>query len=861
MQPLPIDEILEDIVALVREHRGVVIEAPPGAGKSTRVPPALLDAGLSGGGQIWMLEPRRVAARATARRIAAERGVKLGEEVGYQVRFDRKMGPKTKLAVVTEGILTRKMQDDPFLEGINVVIVDEFHERSLHTDLGIAFLKEAMEAREDLHVVVMSATMRAEPIAEYLGLPSMKSEGRTFPVEVDYLTYQPTDAIDVEAARAVRGVVAREADESGDILVFLPGRGEIHRMLDHLREWGAEHKIDLLPLYSALPPEEQDRAILPGNRRRVIGATNIAETSLTIEGVTVVIDSGLVRQMQRSDNSGLDKLTLTQVSLASADQRAGRAGRVRPGRALRLWMKAREHSMREYELPEIMRVDLSALLLEIIAWSHQDPAEFPFFEAPPIRRIEEGTKLLRSLGALEKDSFRLSEEGRGLLGLPVAPRVGRMLLEGIKRGVERETAGVAALVSEGDYVLSVDDDAPTGVSDLLLRAEFLDDVAKGRTQVARRMGFQVHRGRARRVLQVRDQLLGLIERRGPDKSGSPGMEEEQREEQVLRALLAGFPDRIAMRREKGENRFIMIGGVPMSLARESIVRDARWILALVIAGETRARENVGALEKRALIRLASALDESWIREAYPEEFQKEIELSFHDHREQVMAEEVERFAGIEISRDVVSTKEVANPEGVLDLLKKAALPSLSRSFGLSREMENLLIRWELGRRYFQDAQFPKLLRSADEGEGETQIWNHLLWGKRSFQELKRINLKGTLFSYLTSEQRRILEEEFPERIEVPSGSKIKVDYHLDESPVLAVRIQEVFGWTETPLLARGQLPLLLHLLAPNYRPAQVTADLAGFWERTYPEVRKELRARYSKHPWPEDPLKAKAVYK
>ena len=848
---MPIDPLLPEVVEAVREQGGVVIEAPAGAGKSTRVPPALLDAAIAGDDQIVMLEPRRVAARATARRIASERGVKVGEEVGYQVRFDRRIGDQTKLAVITEGILTRRLQSDPFLDGVGVVILDEFHERSIHTDLAIAFLREVQQVRDDLHIVVMSATLDAEPIADYLGVPALRSEGRTFPVDVEYLDKPPEDRIEYEAARQVRRFVGSERDDGGDILIFMPGRGEIHRCLDSLKEWGEDEGIELLPLYSGLSHGEQDRALASGGCRKVIAATNIAETSLTIEGVTVVIDSGKVRQMRMSPASGLDNLELRHVSMASAKQRAGRAGRVRAGRAIRLWTSAYEHRISEFDEPEIRRIDLTPVVLEVLAWSGADPREFDWFDAPPDHALRQGIKLLRMLGALEQGRFQLSDLGKRLLELPVHPRIGRMLIEGERRGVADRAAAMAAIISERDFVNSVDRDAPGDDSDLLVRAEFLDDVAGGRRQAARRLGFQVHTGGARRVQKVSRQLRKMVDRKS--QGGS--------RDDALRAVLAGFPDRIAMRRAKGGDQFVMVGGEPMTLAYESVVRDARFIVAPVVAGETRARSAVGGVDARALIRLASKVRPKWLKEAFPERFEESIEVGFDEEKERVMARKIRRFDELRLKEQIVSVDDGADPAEVTRRLATHALENVPRAFDLDKDDQQFLIRWECARRWFEEAEFPKVMRDEEQGNEEAELWQQILWGKRSFAELRRMSLPSMLGAYLNSDQRRILDEELPTRIEVPTGSRIRLQYRIAKPPILAVRIQEIFGWTETPRVARGRVAVLMHLLAPNFRPAQVTDDLAGFWERTYPEVRKELRARYSKHPWPEDPVRAKAVYK
>lgn len=845
---LPIDDVLPDIVGALQDNQSLVLQAPAGAGKTTRVPPALLDAGLAGGQRILVLEPRRVAARATARRIAYERGVKLGGEVGYQVRFDRRISDETRLAIITEGILTRRLQADPFLEGVGAVILDEFHERSIHTDLAVAFLRELQQVRDDLKVVVMSATITTGPIAEYLDCPIVESEGRTYPVDIDYLDKPSDDRIEVQAARAVERILA-EPDDDGDILVFMPGAGEIERTIDAVEPAARRRGVEVLPLYGALPPENQDRAIESGGGRKVIVSTNIAETSLTIEGVTSVVDSGLVKQLRMAPQSGLDKLEKTHISLASADQRAGRAGRVRPGRAIRLWTNAFEFRMPEEDTPEIQRVDITAPILEVIAWSSADPKEFGWFEAPPEHAIDRAVELLRELGAVAYDDFRLTDLGKKMLDLPAHPRLGRMLIEGARRGCLRTTAAMAAISSERDFVYRVDEDAPSGDSDLLRRAEVLDEVASGRTHGAKRLGLQANIGRARRVQQVRDQFQRLL-----------AGEEQGRgtNDDALKALAVGYPDRVCISRGEGR-RYVMAGGEPLALAYESVVRDADFLVAASIGGQTRGRDT-GAVQSRGLIRLASRMERAWLEELFPELFDTKVEVDFDDERKRVMAFERELFGGLTLSEAVVSVEDHADPADVADMLAEAAARNLSEAFGLSGDDAQFLDRLRCLREWMPELELPDLDPDDPDGRFHDML-RQICWGKRSFADLKRVDLPGAIKGYLNHAQIAALAEHAPPALTVPSGKTRRLNYEPGKPPVLEVRIQEMFGTARTPTVARGQIPVLLHLLAPNFRPQQVTDDLAGFWQNTYPEVRKELRARYSKHPWPEDPLSAKPVAK
>jgi len=853
---LPIDEVLPDFVGHLETHRGAVLVAPTGAGKTTQVPQAILDAGLVAEDQrILVLEPRRVAARATARRIAEERGVELGGEVGYQVRFDRRIGDETRLAVMTEGILTRRLQDDPFLEGVGAVVLDEFHERSIHSDLSIAFLKELMEVREDLYLTVMSATITAGPIAEYLDVPTVESEGRTHPVDIEYLgdpagPDRDRDDIEKRAARAVRRAVEAPDDDGGDVLVFMPGAGTIHRTIDLLETVPGLEDVEIVPLYGALPQEKQDAAIEPRDRRKVIVATNIAETSLTIEGVTTVVDSGLMKQMRMSPTSGLDRLERTHVSLASAEQRAGRAGRTRPGRAYRLWTRAFEHRMPEEETAEILRVDITGPVLEVIAWSRDDPKEFDWFEAPPEHAIGRAVDLLRRLGAVESDRFQLTSTGERMLNLPAHPRIARMLIAAGARGSVDRVAGMAALLSERDFVLSVDEDAPTAACDLQVRAKLIEEVASGRTRGAESSGFDVHVGRARQVSKVRGQLADLVDERGEG--------EDSTDAAARKSLAAGFPDRICFARGEGR-KYTMVGGEPVALAYESVVRDASCLVASAIAGETRGR-GTGGVGSRALIRRATRLEFDWLEELFPERLRARVEVEFDGERERVMALRRRRFDDVVLDEAVASVDEEADSSEVTELLVESALEDLEAAFDLSDDDLQFLKRLECVRRWRTDLGLPELgVDGGEPSEAFEKMLRNICWGRRSFSELRDMDLPGQIRQFLSHDQIEALGTLAPKRLEVPSGATHSLEYEPGELPVLEVRIQEMFGVDRGPTVGGGEVAVKLHLLAPNFRPAQITDDLESFWENTYPQVKKELKARYPKHPWPEDPRRAEPV--
>lgn len=814
---LPIDGVVPQIVQALHSHQAVVVRAQPGAGKTTRVPPALLDAKLTPG-QVWVLEPRRMAARAVARRIAEERGQALGREVGFQVRHETVGNANTRLWVLTEGILTSKLQNDPLLDGVGIVVLDEFHERSVHADLAIAFLRELQEVRDDLKVVVMSATLEGESVSHFLGdAPVIDCEGRTFPLDVQHLTC----ATPVEGAvAAVESLVNATNDDGGDFLVFMPGVREIDETTQALRQKFSSLKV--LPLHGAMRPEDQDLALQPvQGQRRIIVATNIAETSLTIPGVTAVVDSGLVRQLEASVSTGVDELVTRRVSRASAAQRAGRAGRVAPGRVVRLWSRAEDERLEPYDLAEIHRIDLSGPALELAAWGAG--ADFRWFEEPPRSRLERARELLEMLGALEGNT--LTPLGRALHGMPLHPRLAAMIEAGKKLGCARAAAELAAILSEPDFVVRVDPRSPPANSDLLERRKVLPEVVRGQTGSAHRAGFEVHIGRARAVEAVAHQLM----RKLPADS-------DVSDKTLIQACAAGFPDRIALKRARG---FAFSGGGSATLGPESLVRDATCLLAHTVFGTSRDGE--------AVIRSASAFEVEWLGVVFPGAVRQERKLSFDDNLGRVVARQVTRFWGLPLSE----TQAAIGPEDTQSAAMLLA-EAVVRRIESGSLLEELQARVSFLNHHCPDLNLPSPAESH-------QLWEELCWGQKALKDLPA--LESVFLGQLTAAQRRLLDEEAPTRITVPSGSSIALTYRGVEPPILAVRLQEVFGWRETPRVALGRVPVLLHLLAPNYRPAQVTNDLQSFWTQTYPQIRKELRARYPKHPWPEDPFSATAIRK
>jgi ATP-dependent helicase HrpB len=816
MQSLPIDPLLPGLIAALRDSSALVLQAPPGAGKTTRVPPAILDAGVSG--RIIVLEPRRIAARAAARRMSVERGTGPGDIIGWHVRFERQANRNTRILVVTPGILLRILQDDPFLEATSVVIFDEFHERGLEIDLALGLLRLVQaNVRPDLKLVVMSATLQAHNVAAYLGgCPVITSEGRTFPVDVLYEPKQDEHRWPLATAKAI----ARHLDRtSGDVLAFLPGVGEIRATAEDLGELIGEDTL-VLPLHGELPSEEQDRALLPQARRKIVLATNVAETSVTVEGVTVVVDTGLARQMIYDPSVGLDRLELVNVSRASADQRAGRAGRTQPGTCIRLWSEVSHRSRPLDTEPEIRRVDLAGAVLQLLS-AGENIESFPWLDAPNEHVVRQAMELLERLGAIAGE--RLTELGRSLARLPVHPRLGRLLLEGARLGDARRVALAAALLSERDP-FPRGPARHTTPSDLLDRMEALEG---GHSLLG-----PLNRGAARFILRSRDQLARMIEELPAlTRPGSP-------EEIVGRSLLAAFPDRLCRRREQGSPRGVMVGGRGVKLAPSSGVTQAELFIAI----------DVDAGQAETLVRQASAVERDWLPS---ERLRESVDVEFDEASSRVVAWKRVRFDDLIIDEKPANTLGEARVSEVLidAALKNLAsvLPPGESDAGRYCTRVRCLRNWmpDLGLPEYNDADLREVLS-----------W--LVPGCRSFADLRKRDWEQAFRGKLTHNQRQAVEREAPERIEVPSGSQIALTYEEGRSPVLAVRIQEIFGLADTPRIAGGRVKVLLQLLAPNYRPQQVTEDLASFWVNTYPLVRKELRARYPKHAWPDDPLTAQA---
>ena len=822
MIELPIDELIPDIVRSLRERPNAVVVAPPGAGKTTRIAPALAEAG-AGKGAVAMLQPRRVAARAAAARIADERGWRIGEEIGYQIRFDNRIGPRSRVRVVTEGILTRWIQSDPFLEKLGTVILDEFHERSIDTDLALALLREIpTTVREDLRIVVMSATMDPGPVAEFLGgAPIFESAGRLYPVTVEFAPRHDAVPIWERAAAAIRK--SGDGVESGHVLVFLPGMLEIRRTEERIGGVGGNVHI----LHSSVSNEEQDRALRPSRERKIILATNIAETSLTIDGVRTVIDSGLARVLVNDPRLGIDRLEVRRISRASANQRAGRAGRTAAGLCVRLWTRDEDAALEETTPPEVERIDLASTLLALRAYGVSEPGRFGWFEAPPAAALERAEDLLRLLGAVDARG-QFTGLGRRLAELPLHPRLGCLLLAGAEAGLAREAATMAAVLSERDLAAggprSRRQAADShGESDLLERLDWLTEGHERADPAA-----------VRAVRRVRDELERHI---SPIKPARKKVGTES----LLRLPLHAYPDRVTLRREGDPSRGVMAGGRGVVLEPSSVVRHGRLFLSLD------PRETTVGNEAR--VSLASAIEEEWLEEIHPDLVERRLVQRFDEERGRVISEREILFAGLAIHRDAIGAK--SDPEGASRALADYVRAHGEEFFAADDAAAGFLQRVRFLACAMPEWELPAF-GAAELGEAAAPGCA----GKTSLEALRKLGPRSLLEARLTWKQRDALDRHAPERIEVPSGSRIRLIYEAGGPPVLAVRLQEMFGQRETPSVAGGRVPVVVHLLGPNHRPVQITTDLASFWRSTYVEVRRELRARYPKHPWPEDPLTA-----
>lgn len=832
LRNLPVAGVLAEAVAASRGG-AVVVTAPPGSGKTMLVPAAVLD-DLPTSQRVVLLQPRRLAARAVARRIAQLRGGRVGDEVGYQVRFDSCVGRDTRLVVATTGILLRRLLDDVALEGVGAVVLDEFHERTIEMDLvlGLA-LRIRQTLRPDLRIVVMSATLAAEPVARLLGdAPIVHAEGRCYSVSIRYQRrgeQRPLEAL------VVATVPEALRETSGHVLVFLPGVGEIIRTQEALAGLAERQGFALLPLFGDLPPEAQDRVLADIGQRKVILATNVAETSLTIDGVTAVVDSGQARQLRVSAATGLPRLELVPISQASAEQRSGRAGRTAPGICWRLWDEASQRGRPAAETPEVLRSDLAEPLLALFALG--EFGDFPWLDPPPAEAVENARRLLHLLGAVDAED-RVTPLGQELARLPAHPRLGRLLLAGARHGVLRETSVAAALLSERDPFRAAQHGrrGPRDYGTVRTRSDVVDRVAALQAfhtgTYVNDPDLELHPGGARNVLRAAEQLFHLADFPRAPRADQPELA-------LMQALVEAFPDRLCRLRAGTQDRALMVGGRGVRLDAGSRVRGEPLFLAIELndaGGEARAR-------------LVSAVDRAWL----PDELlERREELFFNPTRGQVEARARTYWADLLLEETPVA---IGDAEAAAALLAEHARQQLARVLPAADTAAGKFlarVRWIAGAR--PDLGLPPLDEAAI-----AELLPEICRGLRSLDDLRRADWLAWLQARVGFERLAEIDRLAPAELEVPSGNRHAIEYEVGKPPVLAVRIQELFGLAATPTIAGGRVPVVLHLLGPNYRPQQVTADLASFWQNGYPEVKKELRRRYPKHAWPDDPLDTQAT--
>jgi ATP-dependent helicase HrpB len=811
--PLPIDAVLDELTRTLDGHNAAVLVAPPGAGKTTRVPLALLDEPWARGKKIIVLEPRRIAARASAERMAKTLGERAGETVGYRVRFGSKISRATRIEVVTEGVFSRQILDDPELDGVAAVLFDEFHERSLDADLGLALARDAQTGlREDLRILVMSATLDGARVASLLGeAPVIASEGRAFPVETRYLGRKADAPLERQMADAIASALR---GDPGSVLAFLPGAAEIRRTQNLLAERIHDAAIEIVPLFGALDAAVQDRAIAPAPKgsRKVVLATSIAETSLTIEGVRIVVDSGMARVPRYEPDIGLTRLETVRASRAAVDQRRGRAGRTEPGVCYRLWDEPQTASFAAYTQPEILSADLSSLVLDLAQWGVSDPATLAFLDPPPAPALKEARSLLRELAALDGDG-RITAEGRSLRALALPPRLARMIVDSHRLGAGHAAADIAAVLTErglgGDNV------------DLDAR---LDQFRRDRSQRA-----SSARDLARRWAA---QVAAAEGAAGEDVSPSTGV-----------MLAFAFPDRVA--RNRGNGSFVLANGRGAAIEQTSALARAPYIAVAELTGT--------AAQGRIL--LAAPITQAEIESHFADQIEITDEITFDRSALAVRARRRKTLHAITLSEAPLALKPSAETALVLaDGLIAAGLDTLP---------------WSKPAKQWRDRVM--FLRKA-EGEGLQHSWPDLsddalaaqreawlvpaLDDKISLKELSAGDLSDALMKLLPWELRARLEREAPTHFEAPTGTQLAIDYEAEQGPTIAVRLQELFGLNTHPSIAKGKIPLVLELLSPAHRPVQVTRDLPGFWRGSYAAVRSDLRGRYPRHPWPEDPASA-----
>ena len=894
---LPIYEIESDLVASLRATNRLVLQAPTGSGKSTQVPQMLLKHGLLGDGQCVTLQPRRLAARLLASRVASELGVQLGREVGYQVRFENCVSEATRIKFETEGILLRQLIADPMLKGISAVVFDEFHERHLYGDITLARALDIQEqSRPDLRIIVMSATLNADELEDYLSIRSsgresapsegiynqsrltsaateyypcsvLRSEGRMFPVDIQYLPHRlgtnPPPPWEL-AADAFSDFV--RAGGQGDVLVFMPGGFEISQTITAIRNVSESRGYLVLPLHGELSPRDQDAAVARYDQPKVVVATNVAETSITIDGVRLVIDSGLARIARYDANRGINTLLVERISQASSDQRAGRAGRTAPGRCMRLWSRAEHDERAPQELPEIKRLDLAEVVLTLKAAGVDDLRAFRWLENPDAISLTHAEELLLDLGAIGRTGVApvsdqapptqaeleirdrrdacpttITPLGRRMLAFPAHPRYSRMLLAAQEYGCVHQACLVAALTQGRDLLMrgggkEVRDDREDLLGEkassdfwILMRAWNFAAKNQFRLDACRRLG--IHAVTAKQVGPLFEQFLRIAKDEGLDTAPR-----EIKDEALQKCILIGFSDRVARRLDQGTLRCELVHGRRGVLARESVVQQSPLFVVAEIR-EVGGRDN----EVNTILSLATAIEPDWLKELFPEDIKGEVHVQFDAQAKRVLAAELLRFRDL-----ALAAKRIDPPPA------DAAARLLAQEINAGRlplpnwdhSVEQWLLRLRLLCQHCPDLQLPALT-----DEDKQTIVEQLCHGAVSYKDIKEREVKPVVMSWLSHAQRELLDKHAPERLTLSNGRTPKVSYEAGNPPHISLRIQELYGVTQTPRLALGRVPVVVHILTPGMKPIQVTSDLANFWSVHYPKIKSELQRKYPKHEW------------
>ena len=836
-EALPIYDLDEEIVAALTRGNRLILQAPTGSGKSTQVPQILLDGGLLGGGRCVILQPRRLAARMLATRVASERSARLGGEVGYQIRLDNVSSKETKILFVTEGILLRQMLADPQLRGISTLVFDEFHERHLYGDITLARALDLQDTvRPDLKIIVMSATLNGAELQEYLTpAETLTSEGRIFPVEISHLSHDPKD--DPIWETATDAVAEHFESTGGDVLVFMPGAYEIQRTIREL-QGRLGGRCAVLPLHGELPAAEQDRAVNRSQGRKVIVSTNVAETSLTIDGVTLVVDSGLARVARYDPNRGINTLFIEKISAASAAQRAGRAGRTAPGLCVRLWTE-RDHTRRPLrELSEIKRLDLAETLLSLKAAGVRDLQTFRWIEPPEAQALARAETLLRDLGALDSVGD-ITAIGRRMLNFPVHPRYARMFIAAEELGCVRSAALIAALTQTRSLLLRVDKKTEEeraeifsgGTSDFLVLMRVFEwaRARDFRMNECRTLG--IHSDSARQAAKLFDQFLDIAHAEALLLEDTPPNDSD-----IAKCVLAGFADQVAVRRGTGTLVCEIVHGRRGLLSRQSVATEAPLLVAAEIA-EIEGRDG----DARVLLSLATEIEEAWLREIFPQDFSEKAEHFFDKSQNRVVVRKAKAF------RDLILENRDRDAEpgpAASSCLAEQVLEGKLRLNGWDNAVEQWMHRVNFLARLCPEQNLPAM---------GTDERHHIILlvcdGAVCYRDIKDVPVLPHARSLLTWEQQQFVEKHAPERIELPGGRRAKVTYAETADPFLSARIQDFYGVTDDIKIALGRHALTLHILAPSHRPVQVTRSLKSFWTETYPGLKQQLQRQYPKHEW------------